>query len=48
MPKEYDSCVNKAKRNLPKTYKKGNKRVKSNPYAYCSPILKNTEKKRKK
>lgn len=41
MPKKYDSCVKSVKRKInagkiPKTYKKGGKRKKSNAYAICN------------
>ena len=40
MKKKYDRCVKQVKRKIkqgkiPKTYKKGRKRVKSNPYSIC-------------
>jgi hypothetical protein len=41
MPKKYDSCVRDVKKKIkqgkiPKTYKKGKRRIKTNAYAICS------------
>lgn len=40
MPKKLDDCVKKVKAKMrrgeiPKTYKRGKKRIKTNPYAIC-------------
>lgn len=41
MPKKFDDCVKEVERKIlegkiKKTYKKGGKTIKSNPYAICS------------
>ena len=41
MPKKYDRCISDVKKKIrsgkiPKTYKKGRKRLKSSPYKICA------------